>query len=82
MGLSVNNINSNRPSAKVYPPVAKVSRVTKGATPVEEVDGPFSASASDSLSDSLSMAGANTAGGHPSAAALFEGKGNEVDVYA
>ncbi len=78
MGLSVNNINSNRPSAKVYPPVAKVSRVTKGATPVEEVDGPFSASASDSLS----MAGANAAGGHPSAAALFEGKGNEVDVYA
>ena len=78
MGLSVNNINSNRPSAKVYPPVAKVSRVTKGATPIEEVDGPFSASASDSLS----MASGNAAAGHPSAAALFEGKGNEVDVYA
>jgi len=58
--------------------VAKVSRVTKGATPIEEVDGPFSASASDSLS----MAGGNAASGHLSAAALFEGKGNEVDVYA
>lgn len=77
MGLNVSSINSNRPSAKVYPPVAKVSRVTKGATPIEEVDGPFSASA-----DSMLMAASNAAQGHPSAAALFEGKGSEVDVYA
>ena len=78
MGLSVSSIHSNRPSAKVYPPVAKVSRVTKGATPIEEVDGPFSASAPDSML----MATSNAAQGHPSAAALFEGKGSEVDVFA
>jgi|GEM_PF-3320039 len=78
MGLSVSSIHSNRPSAKVYPPVAKVSRVTQGATPIEEVDGPFSASASESPS----MAGASAASGHPSATTLFEGKGSEVDVYA
>lgn len=78
MGLSVSSINSNRPSAKVYPPVAKVSRVTKGATPIEEVDGPFGASASENTS----MTGANAASGHASASTLFEGKGSEVDVYA
>ena len=80
MGLIVNSINSNRPSARVYPPLAKVSRVTKGASPVQEVDGRFSASASEDLSDSFLMAQAAT--GQPSATALFEGKGNEVDVYA
>lgn len=77
MGLNVSSINSNRPSAKVYPPISKVSRVTKGATPIQEVDGPFPSSGLDETR----LNSANAATGDTSAAVLFEGKGSEVDVY-
>ena len=77
MGLNVSSINSNRPSAKVYPPISKISRVTKGATPVQEVDGPFPSSSLDEAT----LNGASTASGDASASMLFEGKGSEVDVY-
>jgi hypothetical protein len=77
MGLNVSSINSNRPSAKVYPPISKVSRVTKGATPIEEVDGPLPSSILEQAAMNASQAGS----GDISAAMLFEGKGSEVDVY-
>lgn len=77
MGLNVSSINSNRPSAKVYPPISKVSRVTKGATPIQEVDGPLPSSG---LDETL-LNSANAATGDTAASVLFEGKGSEVDVY-
>ncbi len=77
MGLNVSSINSNRPSAKVYPPISKVSRVTKGATPIQEVDGPFPSSSLDEMG----LSNANSASGDASASVLYEGKGSEVDVY-
>ena len=77
MGLNVSSINSNRPSAKVYPPISKVSRVTKGVTPLQEVDGPLPSSG---LDETL-LNSANAATGDTAASVLFEGKGSEVDVY-
>lgn len=77
MGLNVSSINSNRPSAKVYPPISKVSRVTKGATPIQEVDGPLPSSGLDEAV----LNSANAATGDTAASVLFEGKGSEVDVY-
>jgi hypothetical protein len=77
MGLNVSSINSNRPSAKVYPPISKVSRVTKGATPIQEVDGPLPSSG---LEETL-LSSANAATAETAACVLFEGKGSEVDVY-
>jgi hypothetical protein len=77
MGLIVSSINSNRPSAKVYPPISKVSRVTKGAAPIEEVDGPFPSSGLDDTA----LNSVNSPPGDASASVLFEGKGSEVDVY-
>jgi len=77
MGLNVGSINSNRPSAKVYPPISKVARVSRGATPVEEVDAPMRSA----LPESVALSGAPQAEGDISASVLFEGKGSEVDVY-
>ncbi len=77
MGLNVSSINSNRPSAKVYPPISKVPRVTKGATPIQEAEGPFPSTGLDDAA----LSGANAALGDTAASVLYEGKGSEVDVY-
>ena len=77
MGLNVSSINSNRPSAKVYPPISKVARVTKGATPIEEVDGPLPSS----VLEQAVMNSNQTPSGDIAASVLYEGKGSEVDVY-
>ena len=77
MGLNVSSINSNRPSAKVYPPISKVSRVTKGATPIEEVDGPLPSS----VLEQAVMNSSQAPSGDIAASVLYEGKGSEVDVY-
>jgi hypothetical protein len=51
--------------------------VTKGATPIQEVDGPFPSSSLDETG----LSNANSASGDASASVLYEGKGSEVDVY-